>query len=179
MDRIDARQGRGDQRVAHLVIGDAASFLWAEHATLLLKAGDDAFDRHSEVVERDRVAVAPRRYDSGFIDQVGEVGAGEAGSEPCDLIEIEVCGKPHLGGMYLQNFATPRAVGTVDQHLAVEPSRAQQGGIKYLWAIGSGEQDHAGARIEAIELGEQLVERLLLLVIAAERAWHAAAPQRV
>src|SRR5262249_52339739 len=35
------------------------------------------------------------------------------------------------------------------------------------------------ARIEAVELGEQLVERLLLLVIAAECARHAAAPQRV
>src|SRR5271168_2659260 len=163
----------------HLVIGDAASFLRAEHAALLLQSGDDAFDRHSEVVERDRVAVAPRRYDSGFIDQVGEVGASEARSEPCDLIEIDVCGKPYLGGMYLQNFAPPGAVGAIDQHLAVEPSRAQQGGIKYLWTIGGGEQNHPRGRIEAIELGKELVERLLLLVVAAERAGHAAAPQRI
>ena len=35
---------------------------------------------------------------------------------------------------------------------------------------------HAGARIEAVELGEQLVERLLLLIVAPERAEHAASP---
>ena len=33
--------------------------------------------------------------------------------------------------------------------------------------------------IEAVELGEQLVERLLLLVVAAERAGRAAAPERI
>ena len=36
-----------------------------------------------------------------------------------------------------------------------------------------------GAGIEAVELGEQLVEGLLLLVVAAERAGSAAAPERV
>ena len=78
--------------------------------------------------------------------------------------------------MNLQDFATPGALGSVDQHLAVEPSGPQQGGIKYLWTIGRCEQDDAGARIKAIELGKQLVERLFLLVVAAERAGHAAAP---
>jgi hypothetical protein len=63
--------------VAHFVVGDAASFLGAQHAALLLEAGNDAFDRDGEVVKRDRVAIAPCRYDSGFVYQVGEVGAGE------------------------------------------------------------------------------------------------------
>src|SRR5262249_53921568 len=70
-------------------------------------------------------------------------------------------------------------VGAVDHYLAVKSSGPQQGGVEHLRAIGGGEQDHAGARIEAVELREQLVERLLLLVIAAECARHAAAPQRV
>ena len=44
------------------------------------------------------------------------------------------------------------------------------------WTIGGAKQDHADARIETVELGEQLVERLLLLVVAAVRARHAASP---
>src|SRR5262249_10098138 len=179
VDRIDARQGRGHQRVAHLVIGDAAALLRAEDAALLLVAGRHAFNYRGEVIERHRVAVAPRRHNGGLVDEVGEVGAGEAGCQPGDLVEIDVRGKLHLGDMHLQDFQPSGAVGAVDYHLTVEPSGTQQGRIKHLRAIGGGEQDHARARIKAVELGEQLVERLLLLVIAAERAGYAAAPQRV
>src|SRR5262249_6020645 len=159
MDRIDARQGRGHQRVTHLMIGDAASLLRAKHAALLLNAGDDAFDRHSEVVERDGVAFAPRRHDGRLIDQVREIGASEAWRKSSDLVKIDVRGKLHLGSMHLQDFATPSAVGTIDRNLAIKPSWTQQGRIKDLRAISGGEQDHASAWIKAIEFGEQLVER--------------------
>src|SRR5262249_36962220 len=179
VDRIDARQGRGHQGVAHLMIGDAAALLRAEYAALLLEAGNDAFDCDREVIERHRVAVASRRHDGGLVDQVGQVSAGEAGRQPGDLVEIDVRGKLNFGDMHLQDFQPSGAVGAVDHHLAVKSSRAQQGRIEHLWAVGGGEQDHSHARIEAIELGKQLVERLLLLVIAAERAGHAAAPQGV
>ena len=73
----------------------------------------------------------------------------------------------------------PRAVRPVDQHLAVETPGPQQGRIEHLRAIGGAEQDHAAARIEAVELGEQLIERLLLLVVAAVSARRAASPQRI
>src|SRR6516162_3720199 len=81
--------------------------------------------------------------------------------------------------MHLQDFPPSAAVRAIDQNLAVESSWPQQGWIEHFWAIGGGEQNHAGARIEAIKLGEQLIECLLLLVVAAKRAGHAAAPQRV
>src|SRR4029077_7625163 len=71
------------------------------------------------------------------------------------------------------------AVRAVNQHLSVKPSGTQQGGIEHLWAIGRRDQDYAGARIKAIQLGEKLIERLLLFIIAAERARHAAAPQGI
>ena len=73
----------------------------------------------------------------------------------------------------------PPLSGPVDQHLPVEPPRAQQRRIEDLGPVGGRQQDHADPRIEAVELGEQLVERLLLLVVAAEGAGHAAAPQRI
>jgi len=46
--------------MAHLVIGDAASFLGAKDVAPFLKAGDHAFDRDGEVVECGRVIVASR-----------------------------------------------------------------------------------------------------------------------
>ena len=101
------------------------------------------------------------------------------GRQPGDLVEIDAVREAHLGDMNLEDFQPARAVRPVDQHLAVEAPRPQQGRIEHFRAIGGAKQDHAGARIEAVELGEQLVERLLLLVVAAERAGHAASPQRV
>jgi hypothetical protein len=78
--------------------------------------------------------------------------------------------------VHFQDFATASAVRAVNQNLSVKPSRTQQCGIKHLWAIGGSNQNYAGAGIEAIQLGEQLIECLHLFVITAERAGHAAAP---
>ena len=74
--------------------------------------------------------------------------------------------------MHFQDFATASAVRAVNQHLSVKSSGTQQCGIKHLWAIGRGDQNYAGAGIKPIQFGEQLIERLLLFVIAAERAGH-------
>src|SRR5262244_1022392 len=104
MNRIDTRQGRGHHRMAHLVIGDATPLLWAEHAAPLLEAGDDTFDCKREIIERHRVAVAPSRYDCGLINKVGKVGAGEAGCQPSDLVEIDVRGYLHLGDVHLEDL---------------------------------------------------------------------------
>jgi hypothetical protein len=70
MDQIFGRdKGRGHQRVAHLVIGNTASFPRAEYAAPFFKSGDDAFNRHGEVVDY-RLAIAPCRHDRRLIDQV-------------------------------------------------------------------------------------------------------------
>ena len=70
-------------------------------------------------------------------------------------------------------------VRAVDQHLAVEAPGAQQRRVEDLGPVGGGEQHQAGARVEAVELDQQLVERLLLLVVAAEAAGAARAAERV
>ena len=80
--------------------------------------------------------------------------------------------------MHFQNFATPGAVGAVYQYLAIEPSGPSRAGSSTCGRLVAASKN-ASARIETIELSEQLVEGLLLLVIAAERAGHAAAPQSI
>src|SRR5580704_272421 len=81
--------------------------------------------------------------------------------------------------MDLEDLQPARAVRPVDQHLAIKTPGPQQGWIEHLRAIGGADQDYAARRIEAVELGEQLIERLLLLVIAAVSAGRAASPQRI
>ena len=78
-----------------------------------------------------------------------------------------------------QDLQPARTIRPVDQHLAVEAAGPQQGRIEHLRSIGGADQDHAGHRIEPVELSEQLVECLLLLVVATERAGATAAAERI
>lgn len=50
--------------------------------------------------------------------------------------------------------------------MAIKPPRAQQRRIERLWPVGRGEQDDAGIGLETVHLDEQLIERLLALVVA-------------
>ena len=176
---IDARQARCNQRMAHLVISDPPPLFLAEHPALLLDAGHDPLDRDREIVERHLVGLAPGRGDRGLVDQIGDIGAGEAGGEARDLVEIDIAADPDLADVHLEDGDTAALVGTIHQHLAVEPPCPQQRGIEDFGPVGGREQNDAGRGIEAVKFGEQLVERLLLLVVAAECAGRAAAPERI
>ena len=55
---------------------------------------------------------------------------------------------------------------------AAAPGRARR-------AVGGGDDDHVGVRVEAVHLDEDLVERLLALVVAAAEAGAALAADRV
>src|SRR4029079_15994560 len=54
--------------------------------------------------------------------------------------------------------------------LPVEAARAQQRGVEDVGTVGRGDEDDAPAHVEAVHLDEQLVERLLALVVAAAHA---------
>ena len=58
-------------------------------------------------------------------------------------------------------------VGTVDDDAAIEAAGAQQRRIEHVRAVGRGHQDDAFVALEAVHLDEQLVQRLLALVVAA------------
>ena len=74
----------------------------------------------------------------------------------------------HLAHVHLQDLRSrPVLVGPVHQHLAVEAAGAQQRRVEDLRPVGGGEQHEAGAGVEAVELDQELVQGLLLLVVAA------------
>jgi hypothetical protein len=72
--------------------------------------------------------------------------------------------------MHLQNFEPSLTARTVDKHLAVETAGAGQGGVKDFRSVRRGKQYDAGRRVETIKLGEELIERLLFFIEAADAA---------
>src|SRR5271167_108329 len=81
--------------------------------------------------------------------------------------------------MHSEDLFSPLLVRSIDQDLAVEPPGAQQRRIENLGPVGRREQDEAARRIEAVELGQELVQRLVLLVLPAHAEGAASAAERV
>ncbi len=70
-------------------------------------------------------------------------------------------------------------VRTVDDDAAIEAARAQQRRIEHVGAVGGRDEDDALVRLEAVHLDEQLVQRLLALVVTAAEAGAAMAADGV
>ena len=81
--------------------------------------------------------------------------------------------------MHAEDLLATLDVGQRDRHLPVETARAQQCGIEHVGAIGRSDDDDAFVRLEPVHFDEQLVERLLALVIAIAEPRTAMAPDRV
>ena len=64
----------------------------------------------------------------------------------------------------------PEHVRGVDGDLAVEAAGTQQGRVEDVGAVGRGDEDDVGLDVEAVHLDEQLVQRLLALVVTAAEA---------
>ncbi len=81
--------------------------------------------------------------------------------------EVDVGGERNPARVHAQDRLAAGAVRRRDDDAAVEPPRAQQRRVEDLRPVGRAEHDHAQPRIEPVHLGEDLVERLLALVVAA------------
>ena len=75
-----------------------------------------------------------------------------------------------------QDGGAAATVGWVHLDAPVEPPGSQQRRVEHVGAVGRRQDDHALVRVEPVHLGEDLVERLLLLVVAADAQRGAARP---
>ena len=107
------------------------------------------------------------RQQGGLVHQVRQVGAAHPHRAPRDLVEIDIGGQGDVARVDLEDLEPAFLGGQVDGDVAVEPAGAEQGGVEDVGAIGRGQDDHALAGREPVHLGEDLVERLLALVMSA------------
>src|SRR5690606_11721545 len=76
----------------------------------------------------------------------------------------------HLAHVDLQDLLAAAHVGQRHDHLAVEAAWTQQRRIEHVRTVRRGDHDHAFVALEAVHLDEQLVQRLLALVVTAAEA---------
>ena len=74
-----------------------------------------------------------------------------------------------------ENRLATLEIGIADHHLTIEPSRTKQRRIEDVLAVGGGDDDDALMAFEAVHFHEQLIQRLLALLVAERVAAAAAA----
>ncbi len=139
------------------------------HHHLPLGPEQDFLDRVGEVALLDLRVFAAGGEERGLVDQQRDVGAGRAGDRRRDPLQVDVVGQGDAAGVDLEDRDPSVAVRRVDRDPAVEAARPQQRLVEDLGTVGRAEHDHVGAGLEAVHLGEDLVERLLALVVAARQ----------
>ena len=88
-------------------------------------------------------------------------------------------GQRLAAGVDLEDLLAALAVGAVDDDLAVEAAGPQQRRVEDVGPVGGGDEDDVVLHLEAVHLDEQLVQRLLALVVAAAHAGAAVAADGV
>jgi hypothetical protein len=117
--------------------------------------------------------LATGRQQCRLVDQVGQVGADHPGRRRRDPAEIDLRGHRYPARVHLENLATTVSVGWLHGHAAIEPARPQQCLIEDLRTVRGRDHDHARGRVEPVHLGQDLIQRLLALVVAAAVAGDA------
>ena len=165
--------------MAQLVVGGQPLLLLGHDHRAPLGAHHDLVLGQLEVGHADHPLADAGREQGRLVDDVGEIGAREAGRAARDHLGIDVGPDPDLLHVHLEDFFPTQNVGVRHDHLAVEAARPQQRRIEHVRAVGRGDQDHALVGLEAVHLDQQLVEGLLALVVAAAQARTAVPPDRV
>ncbi len=119
------------------------------------------------------------REQRGLVDQVREVRAGEARRLARERVDVDDFRERLAARVHLEDLRATLAVGTIHGDLAVEASGAQQRRIEDVGPVGGRDHDDVVLRLEAIHLNEQLVERLLALVVSAAESRAAVAAHGV
>ena len=170
VERVGVGDLERDQRVSGLVVGGDLLLFVRDDQRLALDAHQDLVFGDLEVVLHHRLAVLARREQRRFVDEVREIGSREPRCGAGQDREVDVRGQRNLPRVDLQDLLAAAHVGASDDHLPVESAGAQEGGVEHVGAVGRGDQDHAVVGLEAVHLDEELIERLLALVVAAAQA---------
>lgn len=170
VDAVRVLEVVGDDGVAGFVDRDLATF-----ASIHLPRRADAQDRlvagDVEIGFRDLSAVFPRGMDRRLVQEVRELRAGEPGGGLRHVCEVHVRPEGDLAvrGDRSEDGEASVDVGQGHRDLAVEPARAHHGGIEGLGPVGGRDDHDAARRVEAVHLGQELVERLLVFAVSAAR----------
>ena len=168
MDRIGMLEQMPDQRMAGLMVRDGAARLLGQDAVLALRSCHQTFQRFIDLGHTDGILVAASREERGLVHEVHKIGAGHAARQLGDAHKVDVGAERLVLGVHLEDLLASAHIGRIDDDLTVEAAGAQQRRVEHVDAVRRRDQHDGVVLLETVHLDEQLVQRLLAFVVAAQ-----------
>ncbi len=168
-----------DQSMTNLVVGNDTAFFLAEHTVLLLLTDQNDFHCFKQILLRDGLAPLLNRKDRGLVDHICQIRTHRAGRRQSDCVQIDGLIHADVLRVYLQRLNTPLQIRLIHHNPAVKTSRTQKRLIQHLRTVRRRQHDQSLGWLKSIHLREQLVQRLLTLIISSAKAGITALRHRV
>ena len=167
-ERVGVLEQPRHRGVAGFVDGDGTLFFVGHDACFLFQTADDAIHGVEEILLCHGLAVVTSGDECGLVAHVGDVGTRETGSLSREQFDVQAGLELQGTQMHIEDSDAFGQIGQVDVDLTVETSGAQQRLVEYIDAVGGRQDDDTRIGAETVHLGQQLVERILAFVVAAE-----------
>ena len=112
------------QGVTALVVGNRGALGFGHHATLALRTGNHALHRLLDLVHRDHGTMAAGSQQRRLVEQICQIGAGEANGHLGELLKLDVLVHRLVLGMHAQDLLAALHIRTVDRNLTVKTTGA-------------------------------------------------------
>ena len=177
--RIALRHQTSNQSVAGFVISRVAFFVFGHDHGLAFGTHHDLVFSAFEVFHSNYTAIAAGSKQSSFVDEVRQIGTGEARGTASEDRFIHVGADRNLAHMNFQNLLTAADIGQRNHDLTVKAARTQQCGVENVGAIRGSDHDDAAVGVETVHLDEHLVQSLFAFVIASAETGAALTADRI
>ena len=161
------------------VISGQALLAVCHDAGLLFRAHDNLQEGILNILHANQALVAACRQQSCLIEQIFQIRAGETSGRLCNRVKANIRIKLLAARMYLQNVLAALHIRCADINLTVKTSRTQQRRIQNILTVGRCDDDDALVCTETVHLNQQLVQRLLALVVSAAKACASVTANRI
>ena len=168
--RIVFRNQAANDGVARFVIRGRLFLRFGHHHGATFRTHHDLVFGFFELHHRHHALVAAGGEQRRFVDQVGQVGTGEARRTTRNDGGVDVGSQRHAAHVHLQDLLTATHIRQPDHDLTVETARAQQRRVKHVWTVGRRDDDDALVAFETVHLNQHLVQGLLTLIVTATQA---------
>src|SRR3972149_3209478 len=163
---VHVRQAQRHEGVSRFVVGGYAFFLLA-YGLLPRGAHEDLVAGLLEVRHLNELFIHPRGCESGLVRYVLEVGPRHPRGPAGDPVEVHIRGE--LLSLHVNIEYAPALLQTrpVYYYVSGEPPGPQERRVEDVGPVGGGHDDHLLVGLQTVHLAQELVQRLLPLVVAA------------
>ena len=165
--------------MARLVVGRQAAGALGLLVALLLRTGHDLQKTFLQILHQNAGTVGASGQQSGLIEQVFQIRAGEAHGSAGDDMQIHGIGQGLALGVDLEDLLAAVAVGLADIDLAVKAARTEQSRIENILTVRGRHDDDAGVAGEAVHFDQELIQGLFAFVVSAAETCASVTSDRV